>query len=163
MVCGKCCNCRAGVFHVEHLARGFACMRYAKIAQTINGGGLRLRRGIWYTFGVVPFRGSILPRCLRRRGFLFFTKCTKGRKGRKEVRMDRRKVLRIVLRLLLGAVKRLLSLAWAGFSVWFAFWVARLTVPEFFYGRGREVVLTEDVAVMMVGMLLAVLLLVREK
>lgn len=77
--------------------------------------------------------------------------------------MDWRKVLRIVLRAAWEVVKRALRLAWAGFSVWFAFWVARLTVPEFFYGRGREVVLTEDVAVMMVGVLLAVLLLVREK
>lgn len=75
----------------------------------------------------------------------------------------RRRVWRWIGRAACAIVSRVARLAWAGFSVWFAFWVARLTVPEFFYGRGREVVLTEDVAVMMVGVLLAVLLLVREK
>lgn len=77
--------------------------------------------------------------------------------------MDCRKVLRIVLRAVWEVVRRMLRLAWAGFSVWLAFGVARLTVPEFFYGRGKEIVLTEDVAVMMVGVVLAVILLVREK
>ena len=75
----------------------------------------------------------------------------------------RRRVWRWIGRAACAIVSRALRLAWAGFSVWFAFWVARLTVPEFFYGRGREIVLTEDAAVMMVGVLLAFLLLVREK
>ena len=77
--------------------------------------------------------------------------------------MDWRRFFGMLARAAWAVAKRLLGLAWAGFSVWFAFWVARLVVPEFFYGRGREIVLTEDVAVMMVGVVLAVLLLVREK
>lgn len=76
--------------------------------------------------------------------------------------MDWRRLFGFLGRAAWAVAKRLLGLAWVGCRVWFAFWVARLTVPEFFYGRGREIVLTEDAAVLMVGVVLAVILMVRE-
>lgn len=76
--------------------------------------------------------------------------------------MDWRKVARISWQVVLEAVKWAVGLAWAGVRVAFGFWLARLIVPEFFYGRGREIVLTEDVAVMIVGAVLALLFLIKE-
>ena len=69
--------------------------------------------------------------------------------------MDWRMIFGVLARAAWSATKKAAGLAWMCARVWAAFWVARLTVPEFFYGRGREIVLTEDVAVMMVGVVLA--------
>ena len=76
--------------------------------------------------------------------------------------MDWRRFFGILGRAAWAVAKRLLGLACAGARVAFGFWLARLIVPEFFYGRGKEIVLTEDVAVMIVGVVLALLFLIKE-
>lgn len=73
----------------------------------------------------------------------------------------RRRVWCAIRRVLWGAVKKAVGLAWMAAKVWVAFGVARLAVPEFFYPAKKSIEVTEDAAVMMVGVLLAVCFLTR--
>lgn len=58
-------------------------------------------------------------------------------------------------------VRRVAGLAWAGARVYFAVFLARLIVPEFFYGR-KTVQLGEPEVFFIVACLLGFVFLVRE-
>ncbi len=77
-------------------------------------------------------------------------------------KLMRRRVWRAVRGVLWGAVKKAVGLAWMAAKVWVAFAVARLTVPEFFYPAKKSIEVSQDAAVMMVGVLLAVCFLTRD-
>lgn len=74
----------------------------------------------------------------------------------------RRRVWCAAGRVVWHGVVKLAGLAWMAAKVWVAFGVARLAVPEFFYPAKKSIEVTEDAAVMMVGVLLAIAFLTRD-
>lgn len=65
-------------------------------------------------------------------------------------------------RVLWCIVRRVAGLAWAGARVYFAVWLARLIVPEFFYGR-KTIELGQPEVFFIVACLLGFVFLVRER
>lgn len=65
-------------------------------------------------------------------------------------------------RVLWYIVRRVAGLAWAGARIYFAVWLARLIVPEFFYGR-RTVELGQPEVFFIVAVLLGLFFLVRDR
>lgn len=64
-------------------------------------------------------------------------------------------------RVLWCIVRRVAGLAWAGARVWFAVFLARLIVPEFFYGR-KTIELGQPEVFFIVACLLGFVFFVRE-